>query len=230
VPRIMIAPSVLRAISAVVTGLTFFAITMSYTTGQTRDDSATRWTTQNMSTVLAELLPTGRPDPDFPDQDYISYRHSNGAITTSREYAFSLIRRSNEGPGPLRYYWVAKVHVADSVPIFTQLERLHKLHPEATLAEIEPQVRIKTWTINGNRCSGIRAEADKILALRFTAPFSGDVVLDAPSDEFEVGSLAGQLKISMRDREQELVAWAQETRAVLAKCGAEESAAVKGKD
>jgi hypothetical protein len=141
VPKIMIAPSVLRAISAVIIGLIFFAITMSYTAGQARDDStASGWSTQNVSTVLAELMPTSRPDPDFPDQDYIRHRPSNWAITSSREYAFSLIRRSNEGPGPLRYYWVAKVHVADSVPIFAQLERQHKLHPEETLAEIEPQV------------------------------------------------------------------------------------------
>jgi hypothetical protein len=107
--KIMIAPSLLRAISAVVIALTFFAITMSYTAGQMRDDSAPEWTAQNVSTVPAELLPISRPDPDFPEQDYISYKHSNWAITTSREYAFSLMRRSNEGPGPLRYYWVAKV-------------------------------------------------------------------------------------------------------------------------
>jgi hypothetical protein len=55
-------------------------------------------------------------------------------------------------------------------------------------------------------------------------------MLDAPSDEFEVGSLGGHLKLSMRDGEQKLIAWAQETRAVLAKCGAEETAALQGKD
>lgn len=186
--------------------------------------------TSGNSRAAVILACASKPDPDFPGQDYRSYRHSNWVIPTSREYAFSLIRRSHEGPGPLHYYWLAKVRVADSVPIFTQLERLHKLHPEQTLAEIEPQIRIKTWKINGDQCSGIKAEADRFLALRFTAPFSNGIVLDGPTDEFEVSSMGTYLKLSLRDGEGALVAWAEETRTALAKCGAEESAVARGQD
>lgn len=193
-------------------------------------EADSEWADKNLQSALNYVLPMGRPDPSFEDQDYISYRYINWIHVDSLEYSFSLMLRSSEAPGPLRYYWVGRIHMAEGASIRMQLAQLHAQHPDEKLAEVERQIKVKTWALDEKTCPAVRIQATKFLDVSFTAPWSSDVVTDAPLFEFQVESLNGSMKLSFGDGNHPLVSWAAETRSALAQCGAADSAGLKGKD
>jgi len=170
-------------------------------------------------------MPMDLPDPSFEDQDYITYRYAYWFYAPSREYSFSLMRRSHGDP--LRYYWLARIRMADGASILDQLAHLHAQHPDEGLAEVERRIRIRIWALDEETCPVVRVQAAKLLRVSFKVPFSSDVILDAPLFEFQVGSLNTNLKLSLGDERHPLIVWAVETRRALAQCGAAESAPLK---
>jgi hypothetical protein len=192
---------------------------------------ASNWAGQNIRQTLDDLLPMKHPDPAYAeDQDFITFRYTHWILTASREYSFSLIRRSYERPGPLVFYWLAIVRMPQSAPILGQLEQLRIENPAASLAALEQKIKMRTWALDEKNCPAIRTQAETFLRLRFKPPFNRDsVVLDAPSFEFQVSS--GETSMSAflgtDDRTQPLIPWALDTRRILGQCGAPETAASK---
>ena len=194
----------------------------------TQSEADSQWADSNLKEALNAMLPMDRPDPSFEDQEYITYRYTNWFYTPSREYSFSLMRRSHEGAGPLRFYWLARVRMADGASIRVQLAQLHTQHPDEDLAEVERRIRIKTWALDEKTCPAVRVQAVKFPRISFRVPFIFEIILDAPSFEIQVGSLISNLKLSLRVHDHPLVAWATETRRALAQCGAAETAPFRG--
>jgi len=192
-----------------------------------QSEADSQWADSNLKDALNAMLPMDRPDPSFEDQEYITYRYTNWFYTPSREYSFSLMRRSHEGAGPLRFYWLARVRMADGASIRVQLAQLHTQHPDEDLAEVEQRIRIKTWALDEKTCPAVRVQAVKFPRISFKVPFSFEIILDAHSFEFQVGSLNSNLKLSLGVHDHPLVAWATETRRALAQCGAVETAPLR---
>jgi hypothetical protein len=194
-------------------------------------EAASEWAAGNFTAALNYLLPTDLPDSNYPDQDYISYRFTNSIIPAAREYSLSLMRRSDETPGPLHYYWIARVRMAEGTSILEQLSRLHALRATETLAEIEQQIKIRTWTFEEKTCPAIRTQAAKFQSIPLNFRVSSEIVLDAPSFDFEANTLGHHLKVSFYDDgSQTLASWARETRLALTRCGAPELAPARGEE
>jgi hypothetical protein len=114
----------------------------------TQKEADYEWVEQNIQRVPNDLLPMDSPDSNGPEQESITFRYINSILIASREYSFSLIRRSYERPGPLIFYWVARVRMADGAPVRTQLTQLHAQNPSTYLTGLEPQLKIKTWSFD----------------------------------------------------------------------------------
>ncbi len=184
------------------------------------------WAGANVEEATDDLLPMDRPNPSVKEQDYITYRYTHWFVIASREYSFSLIRNSYERPGPLTFYWTARVSMPDGDSIFEQLAQLHSRSPNQSLSELEQQIRIKTWTFDERTCPIIATRAAIFLDRPFKVPFNANLSSgDTPSFEFHVNSLNTSLTITTRDGAYSLVSWGAETRRLLAQCGAPETAA-----
>jgi hypothetical protein len=190
-------------------------------------DADYQWVERNIQKALDDLLPMDSPDSNGPEQESITFRYVNSILTTSREYSFSLIRRSYERPGPLVFYWVARVHMADGASIRAQLEQLHTEKPDADLAGIESQVKTKAWSFDEKSCPALVAQATKFQHLSFKVPFKFEIITDQPSFEFRASSLNASMRFSTGYDRHPLPGWAMQTRRVLAQCGATESAPLK---
>jgi len=186
-----------------------------------------QWVDRNIQKALDDLLPMNNPDSNGPEQESITFRYVNSILIASREYSFSLTRRSYERPGPLVFYWVARVRMADGASIRTQLEQLHAEKPEADLAGIEPRLRIKAWSFDEKSCPSIVARATKFRHLSFKVPFKFEIITDLPSFEFRASSLNASMTFSTGYARHPLSSWAMQTRRVLVRCGATESAPLK---
>jgi len=121
---------------------------------------------------------------------------------------------------------MAVVRIADGASIYKQLVQLHALYPSETFGDIEKQVRIKTWSLEEKTCPAVRIQAAKFQSMRVKVPFSPDLVLDAPSFEFQVSGGSTKSTFSLWDSKDPLVKWAMQTRRALAQCGAAESGPV----
>jgi hypothetical protein len=197
--------------------------------GSKQDASAQaqQWADENLEKALDDLFPLNRPDPAREDQDCISYRYQYDFLLASREYSFSLVRRSYERPGTLAFYWLAFVRIAEGAQIRHQLATLRDQHPDRDLAETENSIKVRSWTLDAKSCPSIAIQATKFQRLSFEAPFNSNIVLDTPQFEFQVNSFNAHMSASLLDGKHPLVVWAKETRVLLSKCGLAETAPIK---
>jgi hypothetical protein len=176
-----------------------------------------QWAGDHFEQALNDLLPAD----DHPGYaSYINYRYDYDLPLWEREYAFWIIRDEVAGSDPARWHWIARISMADGASILDQLGRLHALHKDQTLGEIEKEVKIKAWSLKEETCPAVGIQATKFQSLRFGVPLSlsSVVVLDAPSFEFQVGTASTQWKFSLWDYKHPVVRWAKQTRIALAQC------------
>jgi hypothetical protein len=95
---------------------------------------------------------------------------------------------------------------------------LHRKSPDRSAANIQKELRVKTWTLSETTCPVIRTQLLKFQQLRLVPPQFDVVVLHPVIHEFRVRAAMGDMDTVLYDEDNSFVQWAVETRRALELC------------
>jgi len=180
-----------------------------------QNDEEWNWINEHFGPALSELMPI-QQSSGF----YVAYRSHRDYQTSILEYSFVIGYDPNEnGPG-LQEYLSAHVRIADSLSIHDQMMKMHSSNPQEDAANIQKQVKLKTWDFTQKTCPAIQRQFDKFQVLRFGTPVFDQIVFHPLVHTFHIQAGMGNMDLVLTDEGHPLVKWALETRHALEACTA----------
>lgn len=170
------------------------------------------WVGDHFPHALHELFPLELPGV------YVAYRSHRDLYTDTLEYSFVIVPDVSAKGNGAEPRVVARVRQADSTSVYDQMMALHQKSPNRSAAEIQKELRVKTWTLAETTCPAVRTQLLRFEQLRLVPPQFDVIVLHPLIHEFHVRAAMGDMDIVLYDNDSSFVQWALETRRALELC------------
>jgi hypothetical protein len=192
-------------------------LTLGSAAGRSQNQPDRAWTDKHFLTALEDFFPIRNGKGDF-----IAVRaHQNGS---NQAQEFSFIIENTQDSHAIE----STIREAEGTSLYQQLQALHRRDPSESYADLKPELKVRTRTLNVADCPVVLTQFTAFQNIQFVRPRDNDEVAENPIlYEINETVAGGSSEVIEFIATRAIPRWANQTRQALLACASPPEAGTK---